>query len=254
MTLEELFKELGLNPEVDEDKPKIALLKKEFNSKDNEIKTSNKKITGLEKEIESMKDIVDKFEVTKKFFDLDVDTDDFDSMLDDIKDNIIKEAGGGVTPEDVKGLKRELSKANREKDKITKAFDELNTRLLEEKALRVKNNIRTEIRTALDRHKVIKPEQMIDLFASRVVVDNDNETFTIKGSDGSELSVADYVADWCTENPEFVLSGTKGGAGTNGSVNQGSGNTPKSDVDIMMKDIMDTFTSNEPKDLGTMFG
>ena len=258
MTLDELIEALGFKS--DGDKDKIAVLKKEFNAKTKEVNTANKKLEALNEQVESAKAVTDKFEIVKKFFSLDTEAEDFDAMLDEVKDNLIKDAGGGATPEEIKNLKRELTKANREKDKVTKALDELNARLAQEKQIRIKNNVNSEIRKALDTYKVIKPEQMIDLFANRVNVDDDGETFTIKADDGSELSINDYIADWSKDNPEFVMSGTKGGAGTNGSsfdfgFGSNANNKPTSDMDKLMSSIIgDTTKDANAKSLSDIFG
>lgn len=258
MTLDELIEVLGFNADVDKDK--ISVLKKEFNAKTKEVNTANKKIDALNERVESAKDITDKFDIVKKFFSLDTEAEDFDAMLDEVKDNLIKDAGGGATPEEIKNLKRELTKANREKDKVTKALDELNTKLAQEKQIRIKNNVNSEIRKALDTYNVIKPEQMIDLFANRVNVDDDGETFTIKADDGSELSINDYIADWSKDNPEFVMSGTKGGAGTAGSsfdFGFGDKNDRKSvsDMDKLMSSIIgNTDKDANTKSLSDIFG
>ena len=143
MTLDELIEALGFKS--DEDKDKIAVLKKEFNAKTKEVNTANKKLEALNEQVESAKAVTDKFEIVKKFFSLDTEAEDFDAMLDEVKDNLIKDAGGGATPEEIKNLKRELTKANREKDKVTKALDELNARLEQEKQIRIKNNVNSEI-------------------------------------------------------------------------------------------------------------
>ena len=114
MTLDELIEALGFKS--DEDKDKIAVLKKEFNAKTKEVNTANKKLEALNEQVESAKAVTDKFEIVKKFFSLDTEAEDFDAMLDEVKDNLIKDAGGGATPEEIKNLKRELTKANQRKE------------------------------------------------------------------------------------------------------------------------------------------
>lgn len=251
MTLDELAKELGLN--TDENKDKLSVLKKEFNSKAKEVNTLTKKVEKLQADSEASKGIVDKFDIVKKAFKLDTDAEDFDAMLDEVKDSIAKDAGAGVTPDELKELKRALTKVTRERDKTKNSLDELNKQLADEKAQRIKNNVRLEVRKALDANKIIKPDQTIDLFTNRVVVDDDGTTFTIKGDDGSELSIADYMADWAKDNPEFVKAETKGGVGS-GS-NGGSGGKPITDADRLMKNILDSTPESTPsKSIEEMFG
>ena len=166
MTLEELAKALGLDTE--ENKDKLPILKKEFNAKEKATKELTKKVETLEADVEKGKASTEKLDIVKKAFDLDMDAEDFDEMLDSVKENMAKSAGSGVTPDEIKALKRDLTKATREKDKAVKELETLNTQLTEEKNTRIKNNVRSEIRKALDTNKVIKPEQMMDLFANRI--------------------------------------------------------------------------------------
>ena len=253
MTLEELVAALGLD--TDENKGKMAVLKKEFNAKEKVTKELTKKLETLEADVEKGKSSTEKLDIVKKSFDLDMDAEDFDEMLDSVKEALAKSVGGGVTPEEIKALKRDLTKATREKDKATKELEALNKQLTEEKNTRIKNNVRSEIRKALDTNKVIKPEQMMDLFANRVNVDEDGSTFTFKTVDGSELSIMDYVADWSKDNPEFVKVETKGGSGTGLFDKAGGGNkAPQSDADKFMSDILATAKPVETKSLGEAFG
>lgn len=251
MTLEELAKELGLD--TDENKDKYAVLKKEFNAKTKEVKTLTTKVEKLEDSSKDSKDIAEKLDIIKKAFNLDMDAEDFDAMLDEVKDGIAKGAGAGVTPEELKELKRELTKTSRERDKAKTSLEELTAKLAEEKNQRIKTSVRTEIRKALDTNKIIKPEQTIDLFANRVGVDEDGTTFTIKGDDGSEFSINDYIADWAKENPEFVKADTKGGVGSGlgGNANSNKASTP---ADELFKNILATATPTEQKSLGELFG
>ena len=66
-----------------------------------------------------------------------MDAEDFDEMLDSVKENFAKSAGGGATPDEIKALKRDLTKATREKDKAVKELDALTTQLAEEKNIRI---------------------------------------------------------------------------------------------------------------------
>ena len=161
--------------------------------------------------------------------------------------------GIDATPEELKELKRELTKTSRERDKAKTSLEELTAKLAEEKNQRIKTSVRTEIRKALDTNKIIKPEQTIDLFANRVGVDEDGTTFTIKGDDGSEFSINDYIADWAKENPEFVKADTKGGVGSGlgGNANSNKASTP---ADELFKNILATATPTEQKSLGELFG
>lgn len=251
MTLEELAKELGLD--TDENKDKFSVLKKEFNAKTKEVNTLTKKAEKLEEANEASKGIAEKFDIVKKAFKLDMDAEDFDAMLDEVKDNISKSAGAGVTPEELKELKRELTKVTRERDKSNTSLDALNKQLADEKEQRIKNNVRAEVRKALDVNKIIKPEQTIDLFTSRVAVDEDGTTFTIKGDDGSEFSISDYMADWAKDNPEFVKAETKGGAGSGSNGAQGGKQTTESSK-FMEKLLSNKQPASENKSLSEVFG
>ena len=131
MTLEELAKALGLD--TDDNKDKMAVLKKEFNAKEKVTKELTKKVETLEADVEAGKSSTEKLDIVKKAFDLDMDAEDFDEMLDSVKENFAKSAGGGATPDEIKALKCDLTKATREKDKAVKELDALTTQLAEEK-------------------------------------------------------------------------------------------------------------------------
>ena len=212
MTLEELAKALGLDTE--ENKDKLSILKKEYNAKANEVVKLTKKAEKLEEETAASKAVSEKFDIVKKYFGLDTDAEDFDEMLDGVKEELTKNSGGGVTPEEVKTLKRELTKATRDKDKAVKELETLNTQLAEEKKARITTSIKNEVRKALDTSKVIKADQFVDGFMTKVNVDEDGQTFTMRADDGSELSINDFITDWAKDNPEFVRSETAGGTGS----------------------------------------
>lgn len=252
MTLEELAKELGLD--TDENKDKFSVLKKEFNAKTKEVNTLTKKVEKLEEGSQSSKDTAEKLDIVKKAFNLDMDAEDFDAMLDEVKDTFAKASGGGVTPEELKELKRELTKSNRERDKAKTSLEELTAKLTEEKNQRIQNNVRDEVRKALDANKIIKPEQTILLFTSKVAVDEDGSTFTIKGDDGSELSIADYVSDWAKDNPEFVKADTKGGAGSGLGGNAGGKGSPMDEADKFMESLLKNKAHAPEKSMQEIFG
>lgn len=202
MTLEELIKELGL--EGEENKEKVELLTKEFNSNSKTLNAANKKLKNLEDEQAKLKEVAERFDIVSKAFDLDLESEDFDKMLDDVKDKIVKEAGGGTTPEEIKILRRDYTKAQRDLEKANVSVKELTEQLGAEKTQRINSIKRDAIQKALVANKVIKPEQIIDLFFNRVEADNDGTTLTMKDSAGNEISVVDGIMDWAKENPEFV--------------------------------------------------
>lgn len=245
MTLQELIQALGFTAEESQDK--IDILTKEFNSYTNSLSASKKTIKKLETSQAELQDIVDKYNTVKSAFELDEEAEDFDAMLDTVKDNLMKAGGGESTPEEIKMLKRDLTKANREKEKALKQFSALTAQYNEEKSKRIKSNIRNEVSKALADNNVIKPNQMIELFTSRVKVDEDESTFTIEADDGSELSIADYISDWSKDNPEFVKAKSKGGFGSGG--NGGTENKPpKTEVDNIMDSLLKNNSNNNQDD------
>lgn len=252
MILEELIKELGL--EGEENKEKVELLTKEFNSNSKTLNAANKKLKSLEEEQAKLKEVAERFDIVSKAFDLDLESEDFDKMLDDVKDKIVKEAGGGTTPEEIKILRRDYTKAQRDLEKANVSVKELTEQLGAEKTQRINSIKRDAIQKALVANKVIKPEQMIDLFFNRVEADNDGTTLTMKDSAGNEISVVDGIMDWAKENPEFVQKETRGG---NGSGSGARGNNNSDGVDDIMKSII--ADSNQgggdgSKSLGDLFG
>lgn len=212
MTLEELIKSLGLDAEDMKDKAQI--LKKEFNSKTKEVTELTKKLTQVEEDLEAGKGIKEKLDIVSKALSLDLEAEDLDAMLDEVKDGFVKQAGGGSTPEEVKALKRDLTKVLREREKLDSQLKEVTEQLNTEKTQRINQTKTTAIRKALDSNNILKPDQMVDLFINKVNVDEDGSTMTIKSADGTELTIGDYVADFAKENPEFVLQDVKGGAGS----------------------------------------
>lgn len=250
--LKELIKKLDLDSE--DNKEKAELLTKEFNALTKLLNTANKKVKALEDEQSSLKEISEKFDIVSKAFDLDLETEDFDKMLDDVKDKLVKDAGGGTTPEEIKILKRDFTKAQRELEKANTSVKELTEQLESEKTQRINAVKRDAIQKALISNKIIKPEQMIDLFFGKVDVDKDGSTLTMKDAAGNEISVVDGIADWAKANPEFVQKETRGGAGSGSGAN--GGKKDDSGVDDFVKSMIADRGNQggETKSLGDLFG
>lgn len=244
MTFEELIKALGLDAEKDEDKDKVAILKKEYNAKEKSINTLTEENTKLKEDATANKEIADKFNIVVKAFEIDTNAEDFDKHLDDIKDNFIKQGGEGApTPEEVKILKRDLTKAQRELEKSNTTITELSTQLEAEKTQRINSIKRDAIQKALVSNNVVKPDQFISNFFDKVIVDEDGKTLTMKDAAGNEISVADGVADWAKENPEFVKIDTNGGFGSSGGRNGGNNNDDG--VSEFMKSMIESQSGND---------
>lgn len=253
MTLEELSKALGLDTE--ENKEKFGILKKEFNAMSKAQKDSAKKIETLEAQIEENKPIIEKFDIVSKAFNFNAEAEDFDAMLDDVKDAMIKEAGGGATPEELKNLRREVTKFQRDVATKDKQLAELTEQLTTEKTHRINGVKRDAINKALQAHNVIKPEQFMDYFMNKAIIDKDEVTVTLKDDAGNELSVSDAVADWAKANPEFVKKDVLGGMGT--GVGGKGGSKDNSGVSAIMQSVLDAQAKNGVGDnasLGEMFG
>lgn len=253
MTLEELAKALGLDTE--ENKDKFSILKKEYNAMSKAQKDSTKKVEALEAQLEEQKPVVEKFDIVSKAFNLNLEAEDFDAMLEDAKETLVKEAGGGATPEELKSLRREITKFQRDVASKDKQVAELTEQLNTEKTHRINGVKREAINKALVEHNVIKPSQFVDMFMNRVNVDKDEATVTMTDGAGNELSVSDAIADWAKENPEFVKKDVTGGLGT-GSNGKG-GSKDSNGVSALMQSVLDSQTSgnNEGgKSLGDIFG
>jgi len=102
MTLEELAKALGIDGE--EDKGKFATLKKEFNAKAKEVNKLTETVTKMTEEAEASKEVANKLNAVVTAFGVDLEAKDFDESVENAKENIIKEAGGGATPDEIKEL------------------------------------------------------------------------------------------------------------------------------------------------------
>lgn len=252
MTLEELAKALGIDD--DENKDKFAILKKEFNSKTKEVNSLTDKLNKATEELTAKKEVEDKLKIIADAFEVDANADDLDKVIEEAKDVLVKNAGGGTTPDEVKALRRDLTKASRDRDKFADEIKSLSEQLEGEKTMRISSAKRTAIQKALVDNKIIKPEQMIDLFFSRVNVDEDGTTMTMKGSDGSELTISDAIADWAKDNPEFVVANAKGGMGSSGGSNMFQKN--QSELSDLMKTVIGNAkpSSTGDKSLADMFG
>lgn len=253
MTLEELAKALGIDGE--ESKDKFSILKKEFNSMSKTQKDSAKKIEGLEEQLNEAKSIVEKFETVSKAYNFNMEAEDFDAMLEDVKENMIKEAGGGATPEELKTLRRDLTKSQRDLASSTKQVAELTEQLNNERTHRINGVKREAIQKALTANNIIKADQFVDMFIGKVNVDKDETTVTMKDSAGNELSVVDAIADWAKENPEFVKKDVLGGMGSGAGNHAGEGNSDG--VSALVKSVIDgqkEGSSGSQKSLGDLFG
>ena len=145
---------------------------------------------------------------------------------------MLRAAGSGVTPDEIKELNRELTKMKRQNEKDTKQIAELTESLNTEQTMRIDNVKKTAIRKELEKNRVIKPDMFVDMFSNRATVDKDGKTVMITGDDGSELSIADYVADFANDesNSAFIQKNVHGGFGSNGSnTNGGSDGTGASE-------------------------
>ena len=148
MTYEELVKALGLD--TDESKDKAVILKKEYNAYQKEIKDLTDNVTELTATIEADKVVAEKFNSVVNAFGLDINAKDFDENIENAKETIIKEAGGGSTPEEIKELKLSKTKAERENKKMVEQIAELTTQLEAEKTQRINNVKRDAIHTLQD--------------------------------------------------------------------------------------------------------
>lgn len=246
MDIKELLKALGLEGEDHKDKAEI--LTKEINERVKEFNALSKKNKELEEdkkkvdeELVATKAIGDKFDIVVKAYGLDTEAEDFDKMLDDVKDKIIKENGGGTTPEEFKTLTRDLTKAKRDLDKANAQVTELTNQLESEKTMRIDALKRDTIQKALVANKVLKPEMMVDMFFNKVFVDKDGKTLTMKDATGNEISVSDGIADWAKDNKEFVIEDVRGGLGSAGGA---GGNVDNNGISEFMKGIIADRNSN----------
>lgn len=250
MTLEELIKSLGLD--ADESKDKAQILKKEWNSLKKEANDFSKKLEKSNEQLELLKDAEGKLKVVQEAFKLDFNAEDIDAMIDEVKESFTKTKDNPVDKEELKELKREKQKLIRERDALDKQYKEAEAKLTEEKTNRINGKKVAEIRKALDANKIIKPEQMVELFRSKVISDEDGDIFTIAGEDGVELTISEYIADWAKDNSEFVLADVKGGVGSsplaNNSVKPNSKDTNTSSI---MQSLLDRASSNSSDSAST---
>ena len=228
MKIEELLKALGLDGEDATEKAEI--LKKEYADKQKELNEASKKAKELEEaqtklteDFNNAKAASDKFDIVVKAYGLDLEAEDFDKMLDDVKDRFVKDNGGNVSSEEMKTLTRDLTKAKRELEKANGKIKELTEQLVAEQTQRINAAKRDVIHKALVANNVIKPDMMIDMFFGKVTADQDGKTFTMKDAAGNEISVNDGIMDWAKDNKEFVKEDVRGGLGSGGGTGGSEG-------------------------------
>ena len=251
MDFDELLKALGLDTE--DAKDKATILKKEYNASKKEINELNEIVKKLTEGVEASKETAEKLDIVVKAFGLDIGAEDFDKNIQESKDKLIKEAGGGTDPDEVKQIKLDLNRTKRELDKSSKTIEELTVQLEGEKTQRLNNVKRTAIQKAVIKNNFIDPEVSIDLFINKATVDEDGVTVTMKGADGTDLPVADAIADWAKDHEGFIKKEVKGGMGSNGNNNGGGQN----EVSPFMQNLIKQQSNNasgQSKSLADVFG
>ena len=253
MSIKELIKSLG----IEDDKAKkleeaVSKQEKELS----EAKESNLKLKEAKDKAEKeAKESSEKLNIVAKSLKLDIDAEDLDKAIDDVKDSF-SNVDVKVT-EDYKELSRELTRTTRELEKSKKQLEEANATIEAEKTARTNATKNTAILEALTENKVIKADQWVSRFFGEVTIDEANGNLYMKDSSGKEISLKDSIAEWAKENPEFVKADVKGGAGTLGGGTQG-GTQPNggNEVSDFMKSIIES--QNKPagdgKSLEDLFG
>ena len=252
MTLEELTKTLGLD--TDENKDKAGVLKKAFNEKLKEVNTLRKEIETYKANEEVAKKNALNLDIVTKAFGLDFNAKDVDKMIEERRDAIVKDAGGGTTPEEIKKQQRELTKTQRALAEANEQVTTLTEQLNAEKTHRITTTKRNAIHKALVDNNAIKPDMFVDMFVDKVMVDDDGKTMTIKDDAGNDLSINDYITDWAKDNPELIKKDVNHGQGT-GSSGNGSNNT--NGISQFMQDIIKknaTKGQQDNRSLTEMFG
>lgn len=255
MTYEELIKSLGLDTE--ENKEKAAILKKEFNAQQKEIKKLTDANTELTANVEAGKAVAERLNSVVTAFGLDIEAKDFDENIENAKEAIIKAAGGGTTPEEIKELKLSKTKAERENKKFAEQIAELTEQLTAEKTQRLNNVKRDAIHKAVVKNNLVDPETSIELFVNLAQVDEDGKTVTMTMGDGTVLPIMDGIADWAKEHPAFVSKKVSGGAGSGSGSNAFDGGKGGEVSPFMQNLVADSFGSSnngQSQSLESMFG
>lgn len=237
MDIEALIKLFGL------DETQAAKFREEYKKQEDSEKTKNKQAQDKlkvekDKAVQSTKDLKEfkeKVEVITDAFGIDLDAEDIDVAVAEAKEAISK-SGGGVTPQEIKDMQRDLTKSLRENKKLKEKYDETSKTLITEKNKRQDQLKRSEIKKSLVKEGVIKADQMVDLFIHKAKFDEDGEKLFITDKDGTELSVEEFISDWAKESPELVNAKLKGGAGSGA----GSEKAPKEKTmeDKLIEDIV----------------
>lgn len=241
MTLKELIAALNLEGEA------AKTLTTEFNEKEKAVNDYKRKVEKVEKEVATLKETKDKYDIVVKAFKLDTNAEDFDKMLDDVKDSFV--AGDKKTAEDFKELNRELTKTKRELENTKKENEKITAELGAEKEARIKSVKQSAILKELQANNVIKAEQWVARFYQEANLDEDGKGIFMKDEAGKEITLKDGIAEWAKANPEFVKVNVKGGTGSGA----GAGADSK-ESDEFIKSIIGEEGGKEQKSLGELFG
>lgn len=249
MDIEAIIKLLGL--EGDEAEKLRVKLTAEQTKFDKKVEQLNGSITKLKEDIKTKGSdndtATERLTSVLELLDVDADSEDFDTAVQDAIESIRTEAGK-ATPEDIKKLQRELTKAERANAKLKKEHEEVTKTLEDEKGRRQNEVKRREIVKVMKENNIINPEELADLFILKAKV-NDDDSLTILDSDGTELAIADAISDWAESHTEFVDSNQAGGAG--GGTGGGAGGVAEQSL---LKEIIDgQQKSNTSEDLNKFF-
>lgn len=239
MTLKELIAALKLEEEA------AKTLTAEFNEKEKAVNDYKRKVEKAEKEMATLKDSKEKFDIVVKAFKLDTKAEDFDKMLDDVKDSFV--AGDKKTAEDFKELNRELTKTKRELENAKKENEKITSELGAEKEARVKSVKQSAILKELQANNVIKAEQWVSRFFAEASLDEDGKSIFMLDGAGKEIPLKDGIAEWAKANPEFVKANVRGGTGSGA----GTGEDSKASEEFINSLIGESETGG--KTLGELF-
>ena len=240
MTLKELIEALKLEGEA------AKTLTAEFNAREKQVNEYKEKVEKADKEVATLKEDKEKYDIVVKAFKLDTKAEDFDKMLDDVKDSFM--AGDKKTADDFKELNRELTRTKRELENSKKENEKITAELGAEKEARIKSVKQSAILKELQANNVIKAEQWVSRFYQEANLDEDGKGIFMKDEAGKEITLKDGIAEWAKANPEFVQVNVKGGAGS------GAGYGSDKESEEFIKSIIGEDGGGEQKSLGELFG
>jgi len=187
-------------------------IKEDVDAKEKELNDTHKKeLSKRNSENKSLRDRVKKMEKLTEDLELDIEDDDFDEKLQEIKDKLEKLGKDGGTDARNTPEYKALEKKIKKLEEKSESDDKEKAKLKKE---RQQSKARKDILAQLKENKVLKAreEDLADLLMIKVKFDEDgNATLNI---DGEEHDFKEGIKKWIEPRAEFIENGQNPGGGS----------------------------------------